>query len=152
MSYFSSSSSSSSSSKDRGYELITLSCYKPDPSTYLSGFDIFTSNIGFIIYGLFTFICVTVLINTLIAMLEETIREIDDRADIEWKFARSKLYMEYIRNGEFLLRIILNIEEFKLMFVVCISRKYFTCSNESLSNTNINSKYFSSNKTNDLFK
>lgn len=32
-------------------------------------------------------------------MLEETIDEIDDRADIEWKFARSKLYMEYIRGG-----------------------------------------------------
>jgi hypothetical protein len=43
--------------------------------------------------------CVTVLINTLIAMLEGTIEDIDDRADIEWKFARSKLYMEYIRSG-----------------------------------------------------
>jgi hypothetical protein len=32
-------------------------------------------------------------------MLEGTIEKIDDRADIEWKFARSKLYMEYIRNG-----------------------------------------------------
>ena len=85
--------------QDRGYELITLSCYKPDPYTYLAGFDTFISNLGFFIYGLFTFACVTVLINTLIAMLEETIEEIDDRADIEWKFARSKLYMEYIREG-----------------------------------------------------
>ena len=40
------------------------------------------------------------MINTLIAMFEETIDDIDDRADIEWKFARSKLYMEYIRSGE----------------------------------------------------
>lgn len=51
------------------------------------------------IYGLFSFICVTVLINTLIAMMEETIDTIDDRADVEWKFARSRLYMEYIRDG-----------------------------------------------------
>ncbi len=80
--------------------MITHSCYKPDPSTYLPGFDTFVSNLGFIIYGLFTFICVTVLINTLIVMLEGTIEKIDNRADIEWKFARSTLYMEYIRDGK----------------------------------------------------
>jgi len=56
--------------------------------------------LGFIIFGLFAFICVTVLINTLIAMMEETIDTIDDRADVEWKFARSRLYMEYIRDGK----------------------------------------------------
>jgi len=33
-------------------------------------------------------------------MLEKTIEDIDKRADIEWKFARSKLYMEYIREGK----------------------------------------------------
>ncbi len=77
----------------------TASCYQPDPSTYLPGFDTFVSNLGFIIYGLFAFTCITVLINTLIAMLEGTIEDIDDRADIEWKFARSKLYMKYIRDG-----------------------------------------------------
>ena len=32
-------------------------------------------------------------------MMEETIETIDDRADVEWKFARSRLYMEYIRDG-----------------------------------------------------
>jgi hypothetical protein len=58
------------------------------------------SNLGFILYGLFTFTCVTVLINTLIAMLEKTIMDIEETADIEWKFARSKLYMEYIRDGK----------------------------------------------------
>ena len=33
-------------------------------------------------------------------MMEETIDTIDDRADVEWKFARSRLYMEYIRDGK----------------------------------------------------
>lgn len=77
-----------------------MSCYRPDPSNYLPGFDTFVSNLGFVLYGLFSFMCVTVLINTLIAMFEETIEDIDDRADIEWKFARSKLYMEFIRTGK----------------------------------------------------
>ena len=85
--------------QDRGYELISLTCNKPAPNSYRPDFDLFTSNLGFVIYGLFSFICVTVLINTLIAMMEETIETIDDRADVEWKFARSRLYMEYIRDG-----------------------------------------------------
>ena len=80
--------------------MISLSCNKPKSGTYRPGFDQFVSNLGFIIYGLFSFVCVTVLINTLIAMMEETIDAIDDRADVEWKYARSKLYMEYIREGE----------------------------------------------------
>ena len=79
---------------------MSLTCLKPDRRSYTPGFDLFTSNLGFVIFGLFTFICVTVLINTLIAMMEETIDTIDDRADVEWKFARSRLYMEYIRDGE----------------------------------------------------
>jgi len=79
---------------------MSLTCYKPDPKSYTPGFDMFVSNLGFIIFGLFTFICVTVLINTLIAMMEGTIDTIDDRADVEWKFARSRLYMEYVRDGK----------------------------------------------------
>lgn len=33
-------------------------------------------------------------------MMGKTIDIIDDRADVEWKFARSRLYMEYIRDGK----------------------------------------------------
>lgn len=80
--------------------MVSLTCVKPKEGTHTPGFDQFTSNLGFILYGLFTFICVTVLINTLIAMMEETIDKIDDCADVEWKFARSRLYMEYIRDGK----------------------------------------------------
>ncbi len=100
--------------------MITLTRYKPDPNTYRPGFDAFTSNLGFIIYGIFTFICVTVLINTLIAMLERTIEQIDDRADVEWKFARSQLYMEYIRDGKY--RFSLN--------KVCNHSKTLRCEND----------------------
>jgi len=73
------------------------------------------SNLGFILYGIFTFTCVTVLINTLIAMLEKTIMDIEETADIEWKFARSKLYMEYIRDGK--NRIIYKIINFFCFFL-----------------------------------
>jgi hypothetical protein len=85
------------------------------------------STLGFVIYGLFNFTCVTVLINTLIAMLEESIDKINDRADIEWKFARSKLYMEYIREG-------LN-DASRTMMIEGVSssfRQYISCAIESV--------------------
>ncbi|CAF1211680.1 unnamed protein product [Adineta ricciae] len=119
---------------DRGYELVSLTCVKPDPKTHASGFDQFTSNLGFIIYGLFTFICVTVLINTLIAMMEETIDTIDDRADVEWKFARSRLYMEYIRDGN-TLPVPLNICPTPKSFVYQMKRlKRLICRDKSSMN------------------
>ena len=59
--------------QDRGYELISLTCNKPHPESYKPGFDLFSSNLGFIIFGLFTFISVTVLVNTLIAFNLEAI-------------------------------------------------------------------------------
>lgn len=39
-------------------------------------------------------------------MLERIIKEIDSRADIEWKYARSKLYIEYIRDGKYTIYLL----------------------------------------------
>jgi hypothetical protein len=98
------------------------------------------SNLGFILYGIFTFACVTVLINTLIAMLEVTNWDIDNSADIEWKYARSKLYMEYIRNGKNNFFICLkSIESFPYF---CTFRKQFTRSDEYLPITYIDYEFF----------
>ncbi|CAF4122877.1 unnamed protein product, partial [Rotaria magnacalcarata] len=116
---------------DRGYELISLTCNKPDPKSYAPGFDIFSSNLGFIIFGLFTFICVTVLINTLIAMMGKTIDIIDNRADVEWKFARSRLYMEYLRDGN-TLPVPMNICPTPKSFIYLLKRiKNLTLSKNS---------------------
>jgi hypothetical protein len=150
-----------------------LTCNKPDENSYSPGFDLFTSNLGFVIFGLFTFISVTVLINTLIAMMEETIDTIDDRADVEWKFSRSRLYMEYIRDGKnhFFNQLESVIKYFGCFNLLYLSRKsknkrqsqgrtvmnfsfrkYFTCSNEYLSNTEVIDFYNETNKTTDIFK
>ncbi|CAF1031114.1 unnamed protein product [Rotaria sordida] len=121
---------------DRGYELVSLTCKKPDPQRYALGFDLFSSNLGFVIYGLFTFISVTVLVNTLIAMMEETIDTIDDRADVEWKFARSRLYMEYIRDGN-TLPVPMNICPTPKSFIYLLKRiKHMILSNNSSTNNN----------------
>ncbi|XP_075054471.1 short transient receptor potential channel 2-like [Mixophyes fleayi] len=54
---------------------------------------------GRALYGLFTIIMVIVLLNMLIAMITNSFQKIEDDADVEWKFARSKLYLSYFREG-----------------------------------------------------
>ncbi|XP_028818804.1 short transient receptor potential channel 2 [Denticeps clupeoides] len=55
--------------------------------------------IGRILYGIFTLVIVIVLLNMLIAMITNSFQKIEDDADVEWKFARSKLYLSYFREG-----------------------------------------------------
>jgi hypothetical protein len=59
----------------------------------------FTENVGYVIYGAFNIASVIVLLNMLIAMMSKSYETIEEHADVEWKFARSKLYMEYIKEG-----------------------------------------------------
>ncbi|KAH3830216.1 hypothetical protein DPMN_103457 [Dreissena polymorpha] len=61
-----------------------------------------TENFGNFLYGLYNVIMVTVLINMLIAMMARSFQAIAEEADIEWKFARSVLYLEYMSNGQVL--------------------------------------------------
>lgn len=60
----------------------------------------FTEVVGYLIYGAFNIASVIVLLNMLIAMMSKSYETIEEHADVEWKFARSKLYMEYIKEGK----------------------------------------------------
>ena len=60
----------------------------------------FTETIGYLIYGAFNIASVIVLLNMLIAMMSKSYETIEEHADVEWKFARSKLYMEYVKEGK----------------------------------------------------
>nr|XP_021507704.1 short transient receptor potential channel 2 [Meriones unguiculatus] len=55
--------------------------------------------VGRAMYGIFTIVMVIVLLNMLIAMITNSFQKIEDDADVEWKFARSKLYLSYFREG-----------------------------------------------------
>ncbi|XP_048773231.1 short transient receptor potential channel 7-like isoform X2 [Ostrea edulis] len=59
----------------------------------------FTEDIGYIIYGVFNIVTVTVLINMFIAVMTRSFQNIAEDADCEWKFSRSLLYMDYIGEG-----------------------------------------------------
>uniref|UniRef100_A0A670HM83 Ion transport domain-containing protein n=1 Tax=Podarcis muralis TaxID=64176 RepID=A0A670HM83_PODMU len=55
--------------------------------------------VGRVLYGVFTIVMVVVLLNMLIAMITRSFQKIENDADVEWKFARSKLYLSFFREG-----------------------------------------------------
>ncbi|XP_076591357.1 short transient receptor potential channel 6 isoform X1 [Chaetodon auriga] len=59
----------------------------------------FIENIGYVLYGVYNIIMVIVLLNMLIAMFNSSFQEIEDDADVEWKFARAKLWLSYFEHG-----------------------------------------------------
>ncbi|XP_069017326.1 short transient receptor potential channel 6 isoform X2 [Embiotoca jacksoni] len=59
----------------------------------------FIENIGYVLYGVYNIIMVIVLLNMLIAMFNNSFQEIEDDADVEWKFARAKLWFSYFENS-----------------------------------------------------
>ncbi|KAM6933342.1 short transient receptor potential channel 6 [Xenentodon cancila] len=62
----------------------------------------FIENIGYVLYGVYNIIMVIVLLNMLIAMFNSSFQEIEDDADVEWKFARAKLWFSYFEHGSIL--------------------------------------------------
>uniref|UniRef100_A0A8C5D862 Short transient receptor potential channel 6-like n=1 Tax=Gouania willdenowi TaxID=441366 RepID=A0A8C5D862_GOUWI len=59
----------------------------------------FIENIGYVLYGVYNVTMVIVLLNMLIAMINSSFQEIEDDADVEWKFARAKLWFSYFEVG-----------------------------------------------------
>ncbi|XP_047246695.1 short transient receptor potential channel 4b isoform X1 [Girardinichthys multiradiatus] len=59
----------------------------------------FTKFVGTTMFGTYNIISLVVLLNMLIAMMNNSYQLIADHADIEWKFARTKLWMSYFEEG-----------------------------------------------------
>ncbi|KAH3833232.1 hypothetical protein DPMN_106536 [Dreissena polymorpha] len=61
--------------------------------------QVFTEVVGELLFMAYQTMAVIVLINMLIAMMSNSFQEIENHADMEWKFARSKLWMGYFDEG-----------------------------------------------------
>ncbi|XP_071353043.1 short transient receptor potential channel 4b [Trachinotus anak] len=59
----------------------------------------FTEYVGSTMFGTYNVISLVVLLNMLIAMMNNSYQHIADHADMEWKFARTKLWMSYFEEG-----------------------------------------------------
>ncbi|GFX84941.1 transient-receptor-potential-like protein [Trichonephila clavipes] len=68
-------------------------------STDLVEDDFFIETVGQGLFMSYHVTAIVVLINMLIAMMTKSFQVIEDHADREWKFARSKLWMGYFDEG-----------------------------------------------------
>ncbi|XP_061164348.1 transient-receptor-potential-like protein [Saccostrea echinata] len=59
----------------------------------------FTEMLGRLMFMLYHCMAIIVLINMLIAMMSNSFQNIENHADMEWKFSRSKLWMGYFDEG-----------------------------------------------------
>ncbi|XP_045478716.1 transient receptor potential protein [Harmonia axyridis] len=66
----------------------------------LTGIKGFTRFWALLMFGSYSVINVIVLLNMLIAMMSNSYQIISERADTEWKFARSKLWMSYFEDDD----------------------------------------------------
>lgn len=65
----------------------------------LAGIKSFTRFWALLMFGSYSVINIIVLLNMLIAMMSNSYQIISERADVEWKFARSQLWMSYFEDG-----------------------------------------------------
>nr|XP_054755215.1 transient-receptor-potential-like protein [Lytechinus pictus] len=61
--------------------------------------DYFVEQVGELLFLVYHLMSIIVLLNMLIAMMSNSFQIIEDHADREWKFARSKLWMSYFDEG-----------------------------------------------------
>ncbi|GAB0092353.1 Transient receptor potential protein [Sergentomyia squamirostris] len=65
----------------------------------LQGIKSFTRFWALLMFGSYSVINIIVLLNMLIAMMSNSYQIISERADVEWKFARTQLWMSYFEDG-----------------------------------------------------
>ncbi|XP_074649844.1 transient-receptor-potential-like protein [Tubulanus polymorphus] len=70
----------------------------PDRSQHQKVYD-FPEKVGETLFIVYHGMAIIVLLNMLIAMMSNSFQSIEDHADREWKFARSKLWMGYFDEG-----------------------------------------------------
>nr|XP_023013242.1 transient receptor potential protein-like [Leptinotarsa decemlineata] len=69
-------------------------------SVDLTGIKGFTRFWALLMFGSYSVINIIVLLNMLIAMMSNSYQIISERSDTEWKFARSRLWVNYFEDGD----------------------------------------------------
>ncbi|CAG9859793.1 unnamed protein product [Phyllotreta striolata] len=76
------------------FGLVDLMCFE------LTGIKGFTRFWALLMFGSYSVINIIVLLNMLIAMMSNSYQIISERSDTEWKFARSRLWVNYFEDGD----------------------------------------------------
>ncbi|XP_041362796.1 short transient receptor potential channel 7-like [Gigantopelta aegis] len=78
--------------------------------------------VGLYLFGIYHVVVIIVLINMLIAMMSHTFEDIQTDCDVEWKFARTKLWLNYMDEGSTLpvpFNMIPTPKSFSYIFSFC---------------------------------
>ncbi|CAH1777259.1 unnamed protein product [Owenia fusiformis] len=78
-----------------GYANVIVGNVYNETMTTKMNYHTFTEMMGLILFGMYQILVVIVVVNMLIAMMSNTLNRIEENVDMEWKFARSKLWMQY---------------------------------------------------------
>ncbi|CAG5122593.1 unnamed protein product, partial [Candidula unifasciata] len=57
------------------------------------------AQVGNYLYGIYVFCTAVVMLNLLIAVMSNTFQEVQDERDVEWKFIRTELWLNFIEPG-----------------------------------------------------
>jgi len=57
-----------------------------------------TESVGYLLFGLYNISAIIVLLNMLIAMMSTSFMNVQENSDVEWKFARTQIWLEYFDN------------------------------------------------------
>ncbi|XP_070576762.1 short transient receptor potential channel 6-like [Ptychodera flava] len=80
---------------DLSYANLTNGSYPSNTSVPVLPKPIMTAT-SYILYCVFCFLTLLILLNLCIAMMSDTFTKIQDNVDIEWKFVKSKIIMDFI--------------------------------------------------------
>ena len=59
----------------------------------------FTEGCGYILFGIYNVVAIIILLNMLIAMMSTSFMNVQDNADMEWKFCRTQIWLEFFGEG-----------------------------------------------------
>ncbi|XP_055876461.1 short transient receptor potential channel 7-like isoform X2 [Biomphalaria glabrata] len=72
--------------------------YTPD-NPQMENSTTLVETVGMYLFGIYHVVIIIVLINMLIAMMSHSFEDIQTDCDVEWKFARTKLWLNYMDDG-----------------------------------------------------
>ncbi|XP_033739855.1 short transient receptor potential channel 3-like [Pecten maximus] len=97
--------------------------YSPnDPESLMKSSTSIVEGVGLTLFGIYHVVIIIVLINMLIAMMSHSFEDIQTDCDVEWKFARTKLWLNYMDEGSTLpvpFNMIPSIKSFCYLWKFC---------------------------------
>ncbi|XP_065321156.1 short transient receptor potential channel 4-like [Gordionus sp. m RMFG-2023] len=84
----------------------------------------YTQTVGYILFAVFHLIAIIIFLNIMIAMMSNSFQKVQDNADVEWKFARTAVWMSYFEDGRTLPPPINLLPSMKSIMKLCSGQMF----------------------------